>query len=191
MNTVIILAAIAATLVSLSFAAASDPKRRRVSGLPAPEKRRGLAVSLSGILLPGVLLIALGDGAGFVVWLGASTVAGWIVAALPPDRSVRIRQQLTVTVEHLVSGLGDTASSCMQFGRNAGSLACAILSAPRRIAELEERVRRLEALLAIHREDAVPQGKEPENRSQRVEGSIFEAHGPRRCPVSSASREGI
>lgn len=81
-----------ATLMSalcLTFLAASDPKRltgRRaaLSGL------RRFAIALA--ILPGAVLAITGDWVGFLIWLGAVAVLGWMIAAafsafFPPGNS--------------------------------------------------------------------------------------------------------
>ena len=81
-----------ATLMSalcLTFLAASDSKRlpgRRASlnGL------RRLAIALA--ILPGAVLAITGDWVGFLIWLGAVAVLGWMIAAVfsaffPPRNS--------------------------------------------------------------------------------------------------------
>jgi hypothetical protein len=70
-----------ATLMSticLVVLAAFDPRR-------APERAgakglRRLATALA--ILPGVLLVAIGEWAAFLIWLGAIAVLGWIIAAV-------------------------------------------------------------------------------------------------------------
>ncbi|WP_116367028.1 hypothetical protein [Parahaliea mediterranea] len=78
----------ACLLSSLGFAwlAAVNPKRRRVYGLarpaaPAPWQKLAMALL---VLAPGVLLLLCGQVAGFVLWLGAITVIGWVVALRRP-----------------------------------------------------------------------------------------------------------
>ena len=60
--------------------AASDPKRRR-SRIDHPSRlvRTGLTILA---LAPGVWLAATLQGAAFLLWIGASAVLGWAVAAL-------------------------------------------------------------------------------------------------------------
>jgi hypothetical protein len=59
----------------------SDPKRRRVAGLPAiglrSSTRRHMAIAAS---LPGIILAAQGDSAAFLIWLGSCALGGWLVA---------------------------------------------------------------------------------------------------------------
>jgi len=77
----------------LAFLAASDSKRlpeRRttVSGL------RRLAIALA--ILPGAVLAITGDWVGFLIWLGAIAVLGWMIAAVFsaffPPRNSRVDQ---------------------------------------------------------------------------------------------------
>jgi hypothetical protein len=77
----------------LAFLAASDSKRlpgRRatLSGL------RRLAIALA--ILPGAVLAITGDWVGFLIWLGAVAVLGWMIAAafsaFFPPRNSRVDQ---------------------------------------------------------------------------------------------------
>jgi len=79
----LVLIALLVTLASLAYLLVSDNKRRRAHGLSAYEgkARRGLAWSV--VLLPGAALLAAGQGAAFVIWLGATPMAGWLMTLLP------------------------------------------------------------------------------------------------------------
>ena len=71
------------TLVSLLGTlglAASDPKRLRRKAVKAPRLARTGFVLLT--LAPGVWLGATLQGVGFLLWIGASAVLGWAIAAL-------------------------------------------------------------------------------------------------------------
>lgn len=71
------------TLVSLLGTvglAASDPKRLRLKAATKPRFVRVGFVLLT--LAPGFWLGATLQGAGFLLWVGASAVLGWAVAAL-------------------------------------------------------------------------------------------------------------
>ncbi len=66
----------AALLFALAW---SDPKRRRAFGvvqarINKPSHRRALAYAA---ILPGGLFLLFGQGAAFLLWLGAATLAGW------------------------------------------------------------------------------------------------------------------
>jgi hypothetical protein len=80
------------TLVSLLGTiglAASDPKRLRRRAVTPPRfARTGLALLT---LAPGVWLGATFQGVGFLLWIGASAVLGWIVAAVA-SRAAASRQ---------------------------------------------------------------------------------------------------
>jgi hypothetical protein len=67
------------TTACLAALAASDPKRLggRRSSLG---KLRPLATIAA--VLPGALLLAMGLGVAFLIWLGSAAVLGWIVAAV-------------------------------------------------------------------------------------------------------------
>ena len=75
--------AIACTLLSVMgilALAASDPKRLRKAGRTAsPRLRMPLALFT---LVPGVWLVLTGRGVAFLLWIGASAVLGWCIAAL-------------------------------------------------------------------------------------------------------------
>lgn len=77
------LAAVTASLVGLAYLTVTDPKRRRVFGLP-PRSRRLAPAAGALVFLPGAALLAAGLAAAFVIWLGATTVLGWRVAARAP-----------------------------------------------------------------------------------------------------------
>ena len=74
--------AVLCTLVSalgILGLAASDPKRRRGTGRLPRHARTGLTLLT---LAPGVWLAATVQGVAFLIWIGASAVLGWTVAAL-------------------------------------------------------------------------------------------------------------
>lgn len=84
---------IAATLLAIGFSAVQlwllgrhDPKRlRTASDSRRPLKpfnraqRRTLTIA---VLLPGALLAAAGQSAGFIIWLGATVAIGWLLTQL-------------------------------------------------------------------------------------------------------------
>ena len=75
--------AVGVSLAALGYLAATDPKRRRAFRLPeVAERWPGVAWAL--VLLPGLLVPLASGGAGFVIWLGASAIGGWGVAAGAP-----------------------------------------------------------------------------------------------------------
>lgn len=84
----ILLGTIVATFIStvaIWLSSQRDVKRRRAAGLKkvetSPLIRWGL-LALS--LAPGAALLALGNISGFICWLAAITVTGWIVAVRRP-----------------------------------------------------------------------------------------------------------
>lgn len=78
--------AIFATAVSAAlilWLCLGDPKRRRALRLAGEGQgastRRLIAAAAC---LPGLLCILLGDAAAFLIWLGGSGAAGWLIAML-------------------------------------------------------------------------------------------------------------
>lgn len=58
----------------------SDPKRRRIAGLP--DSRHGSIrrrLMFAALLIPGVVLAVSGDSAAFLVWFGSCAVGGWLI----------------------------------------------------------------------------------------------------------------
>lgn len=145
------LAATAATLAALAYLAATDSKRRRVFGLPELGRPRRSRLALLAVLLPGLLLLALGNGAGFVVWLGVVSVAGWGIAALTPAGAARLSAGLGRGAGRFGAGLAGAAGRVAEGTRSIGGLAVALGRMPERIATLEHRVATLEAELARSR----------------------------------------
>lgn len=81
------------TLVSLLGTvglAATDPKRLRRKAVATPRTARIGLVLLT--LAPGVWLAATLQGVGFLLWIGASAVLGWTVAALASRSSATRRR---------------------------------------------------------------------------------------------------
>lgn len=83
MTVPVTLAAVAVTLLALAHLTATDPKRRRAFKLPPPRRRFAWPAGVLA-LAPGAALLAAGAGAAFVIWLGAITVLGWLIAARTP-----------------------------------------------------------------------------------------------------------
>ncbi|MEL6218952.1 MAG: hypothetical protein AAFR79_10855 [Pseudomonadota bacterium] len=74
----------AVTVAGQAGLRATDPKRRRMFGLPA--RRRGPLrwVARGAVWTPALGLIWIGDLAALVIWMGAATVSGWGIACLTP-----------------------------------------------------------------------------------------------------------
>lgn len=77
------LLAIFGSLCCLLALAKANPKRHRTQGSAwqLPARAKSLLVVLS--LVPGVVLCFMSMAPSFLVWLGAITIAGWVVAMLP------------------------------------------------------------------------------------------------------------
>lgn len=148
MDVFVVIAALSIGVAALIHLARTDPKRRRVFGLPAHVGPRRTRIALAALIVPGIGLLALGNGAGFTVWLGALTVLGWGVAALDPVRS----QALLSRAAGMTGKLGGTARAAWHGSAEAVRTlrdGYRFLSkGPARIAALEERVAELEAQLA-------------------------------------------
>jgi hypothetical protein len=80
LGTPVLFAAIAITALAILLLGLSDPKRdrrRRNSGQWSG-RSRGFLTLLA--LLPGGWFIHAGNGAYFLMWFGAATIMGWVVA---------------------------------------------------------------------------------------------------------------
>lgn len=141
MYALIIIAALAASLAALIHLARTDPKRRRVFGLPEYQRKRRSRLLLAVLIVPGITLLATGDAAGFTIWLGALTVTGWGVAALDPQRSAAVGTRILGTG----SNAWDRAVACFNTLRNHYRTLRDTLE---RIKALERRVAELEAEIA-------------------------------------------
>jgi hypothetical protein len=148
------LAAVAVSLAGVGYLAGTDQKRRRAFRFPpAPQASPRLGWGL--VLLPGVLLPFAAGGAGFAVWIGAVSVAGWAIAALPPERTARLRRHCSRLAELVPARIA---------GWRPGLPRVAARPRPDdRIAALEARIHALEAQLAAARPD--PAGPAPVPRA--------------------------
>lgn len=79
------LLAVGVSLGAIAALSVTDAKRRRAFRLPPVERRWGRLL-WGLVFVPGILVPFTSGAAGFVIWTGAVTVAGWVVAALPPGR---------------------------------------------------------------------------------------------------------
>lgn len=154
MNAFLVVAAVLLSVTLLVNLARTDPKRRRVFGLEPHEGPRRTKTMLAVLILPGVLLLFLGNGAGFTIWLGALTVLGWGVAALDPVRS----QAILSGSRHLVTRWSDRmrtgAQTLTRAWRARRENADRIARLEARVQELEDQIRRLDTSspqAALHR----------------------------------------
>ena len=78
------------SVVGILGLAASDPKRLRGKGrVPPPRVRTAFAFL---VLAPGVWLAATAQGVAFLIWIGASAVLGWAIAALAGRTQAALRK---------------------------------------------------------------------------------------------------
>lgn len=179
MTAAIYVFAIVVTLAALAHIASTDPKRRRVSGLPALEGSRRVRLMLFTALLPGILLAITGDGAGFVIWLGTTTIVGWGVAAMPPAQSARLGRWLAFWTRRIARSPQATIS----IARSIYTQGYAIYTAPRQIAALQERVSALETLLAVEQGQGAGNTMHPNT-------AVIEALEPKKQTAARTSRAG-
>jgi hypothetical protein len=145
-------AAVALSLGSLGYVAATDPKRRRAFRQP-PARRRHAGAAWALALSPGALLPVASGAGGFCVWLGAVAVGGWAIAATPPGRMPG-RQAASAAAETLRARLVPMAVAGRAALRRALSTARRLVATADGLATLERRVRELEAELAAMRRAA-------------------------------------
>lgn len=79
------LGAVLISLAALLWMSRHDPKRRRAFGQAASDNPVPGWLPLVVVLIPGVVLIALGLWAGLVIWMGAVCAFGWALIAVTPD----------------------------------------------------------------------------------------------------------
>ncbi|MDX2307104.1 MAG: hypothetical protein NW216_02580 [Hyphomicrobium sp.] len=81
--------AIVVSLLGIALIASSDGKRRRAFNLPPRHESRALRiVAWLLILVPPMALLARQETAPIMLWLGALSVAGWIIAVRRPAIAV-------------------------------------------------------------------------------------------------------
>ncbi|QXQ07155.1 hypothetical protein KX816_03640 [Sphingosinicellaceae bacterium] len=74
------LAAIAVSAILIISLCRSDPKRRRAAGNRIAARGTPLRWLLAALIcLPGAYFIAVGDAAGFLIWLGGCGLIGWLI----------------------------------------------------------------------------------------------------------------
>jgi hypothetical protein len=168
------LAGTAVSLAALGYLASSDPKRRRAFRLPAPE-RRYAGAAWAAALAPGAFVAAIGGAGSVFVWLGATSILGWGIAALPPGRAVVLRESLRSRFAPAHAAIAHwwrrvRAAGAVVGGHTAAGLA--FRGDPKSIAALETRVRRLEEDVAALRRSS--------SAHRRATGSRRSSAGPRR-----------
>lgn len=155
MSAVATVVATGVSLGALGWLSATDPKRRRTFGIkagPQPAPRWAWAL----VLVPGVLVPFWSGAAGFVLWLGAVSVVGWALVAVPPGRMPALDRWL-VRGAHLAEAAGRRLGGLAQRLRLPGvPEGWAVASARRGTgvaddARLEARLAALEAEVAALR----------------------------------------
>ncbi|MDX2288592.1 MAG: hypothetical protein NW217_07195 [Hyphomicrobiaceae bacterium] len=76
--------AIVVSLTGILLLAFENPKRRRAFGLPPHNSATLWRAAWILILLPPLYLLARQETAPLMMWLGALSVAGWVVAMRRP-----------------------------------------------------------------------------------------------------------
>lgn len=152
-------AAVGVTLAAIGRLAATDPKRRRAFALAPFDGRRHAATLVALALGPGVVLLGGGFGAGFLIWLGATTVAGWAIAAASPQRAARAtawlsaatggaRRALHAVLERMPA-IDPAKRTPLRRVEPDQPASAGDRVAAARIAALEQRIAFLEAALAV------------------------------------------
>lgn len=184
--------AIAVSLAGVGYLAGTDPKRRRAFRLP-PATGASPRLGWALVLGPGLVLPFAAGGAGFTIWIGAVTVAGWAIAALPPERTAELGRGL----ERLRDRIAAWRPALPAIGSGA----------PRqeddRIAALETRIRALEAQLreagthpapstAGNGHAAAPNGSAEHTGNGSADGAARKARASRprapKAPVEKVAR---
>lgn len=83
------------SLVALAALIKQDPKRARVFGQSPWQTGVGPRFLWSLCLAPGVVLPFFMPFAHWVIWLGATTAAGWFMTSLRPGFRKRLKSGLT------------------------------------------------------------------------------------------------
>ena len=140
----------ALSLAALGWLAANDPKRRRAFDLAAHPGPRRAGVAWTLAFLPGLLVPFWSGGAGLVLWLGAVSVAGWVLAAVSPDRSAAWLRSLRTRLATLPPLHRHALHRWRRARAGVASLvaAASVRPAGPSLADLVRRIEALEADLA-------------------------------------------
>jgi hypothetical protein len=79
------LGAVGLSLAAIGYLAVTDPKRRRAFR-QGEAGRRWAPAAWAAALVPGALVPFASGAAGFVLWLGATATAGWMLVGMEPGR---------------------------------------------------------------------------------------------------------
>ncbi|MFB0875789.1 MULTISPECIES: hypothetical protein [unclassified Sphingobium] len=85
--TLITLLAILVSAALILLLGLGDPKRRRAARQGQGHGARLRQLLAVGGFLPGLNFILYGDAAAFLLWLGGTAVAGWVVTLVLASRS--------------------------------------------------------------------------------------------------------
>lgn len=151
MTGVLVFAALATTTAGLLVLRAGDAKRRRAFGLGGQDRATGRWLARTAVWGPGIALVAVGDVAGAVIWMGGATVIGWGVAALTPEMVVALQARTAEARVRARTGWRQAADRVATVARRlrvaVGSQDAAAERYEARLARLERRVAELEAML--------------------------------------------
>ena len=135
--------AIIASVAGVALLALFDPKRGRAVGEmrpPAAPPFKWTARAL--IFAPGAILALQGAWSPFAIWIGAVSVIGWGVAAMPVGGWAKLAWRARKYGRSLFSGVSTEFDSAVgTLSRAFGALT----SGSRRVRDLEARVKALEA----------------------------------------------
>ncbi|MEM9148677.1 MAG: hypothetical protein AAGC57_21205 [Pseudomonadota bacterium] len=94
--------ALSVTVAGQAVLRATDPKRRRMFGLPARRWGSLRWVARVAVWAPSLCLIWMGDLAALVIWMGAATVSGWGIACVTPARLDRAKNGVAARLSRAV-----------------------------------------------------------------------------------------
>lgn len=140
MSLIGVIACTGASLAALAALSATDPKRRRAFRLPALAAAPDRRLLWTAALAPGALAAFVGGGGGLLLWFGASTVGGWVLAALSPDRTERLAQRVANALPRLPRPAGRPTADALE--RRVATLEVELTALRRDLQAAEEETAR-------------------------------------------------